>query len=319
MSALMFSRFARYFDIVARTGSVRRAAEQLHVASSAISRQIAIAEEELGVPLFERLPDGMRLTAAGELMIHGIRKWQQDQSRLLTQVNELRGGRRGEVHIGIPHDAMGSIIPNALISFMNRHPGIDFQINNASSHEIWQLVAQNEIDIGLGFNPERIAPLRVVKEICSRLGVIVPPDHAFATRTFVKFEDCKDYPLIMPSPRLSIRRGLDRILSELLVELRPILQASNPGFIKAIVAQNVGIGLLTGIDVLAEVRSGQLVFVPLADRQVPVSYLSLVVSASRQLSVAATLAAQHLSETLDTAAAELAGWPSNEPTSPRSR
>ena len=56
-----FSRFAHYFIAVARCGSLRRAAEQLHISASAINRQILQAEEAFGTPLFERLPRGMRL------------------------------------------------------------------------------------------------------------------------------------------------------------------------------------------------------------------------------------------------------------------
>jgi hypothetical protein len=67
MSTFVFSRFARYFDAVARLGSIRRAAEQLAVSPSAIDRQLSHAEDELGARLFERLPRGLRLTASGEM------------------------------------------------------------------------------------------------------------------------------------------------------------------------------------------------------------------------------------------------------------
>ena len=63
----MHAAVLRYFDQVARLGSIRRAAEALHVASSAVNRQIIKLEAEIGTPLFERLRSGVRLTAAGEL------------------------------------------------------------------------------------------------------------------------------------------------------------------------------------------------------------------------------------------------------------
>ncbi|RYF67418.1 MAG: LysR family transcriptional regulator, partial [Comamonadaceae bacterium] len=66
-------RLLRYVDEVARVGSIRQAAERLHVAPSAVNRRIQDIEEELGTPLFERLPRGMRLTAAGELFVRYIR------------------------------------------------------------------------------------------------------------------------------------------------------------------------------------------------------------------------------------------------------
>lgn len=67
-----FSRFAVYFMEVARHGSLRKTAERLHVSASAINLQILQAKEDLGIPLFEQLPGGMRMTAAGELLYTGL-------------------------------------------------------------------------------------------------------------------------------------------------------------------------------------------------------------------------------------------------------
>src|SRR5258706_5006238 len=61
-------RIFSYVDAVARCGSIRRAAEALHIASSALNRRVLDMEEELGTTLFERLPRGVRLTAAGALI-----------------------------------------------------------------------------------------------------------------------------------------------------------------------------------------------------------------------------------------------------------
>ena len=66
--SITFSRLSEYFMAVARTGSLRKAAEQLFISVSAVHRQIVLAEEELGVALFERLPQGLKLTLAGELL-----------------------------------------------------------------------------------------------------------------------------------------------------------------------------------------------------------------------------------------------------------
>jgi DNA-binding transcriptional LysR family regulator len=70
-----FSRFLRYFTVVGRLGSIRRAAEELNISASAIDRQILAAEEELGIALFERLPTGLRLTSAGEMMMAQAGQW----------------------------------------------------------------------------------------------------------------------------------------------------------------------------------------------------------------------------------------------------
>ncbi len=86
-----FSRFSRYFSEVARLGSIRKASESLHVSASAIDRQILNAEAELGVPLFERLPGGLRLTAAGEILMASTGKWEKDYALLLDEIADLEG------------------------------------------------------------------------------------------------------------------------------------------------------------------------------------------------------------------------------------
>lgn len=70
-----FSRFSEYFIAVAQTGSLRKAAEQLFISVSAVHRQIVLAEQELGIQLFERLNHGLRLTLAGELLYADLLKW----------------------------------------------------------------------------------------------------------------------------------------------------------------------------------------------------------------------------------------------------
>ena len=71
---MLHARMLKYLDEVVRSGSIRKAAERLNVAASAINRQVLTLERELGGPLFERLPRRMRLTAMGELLILHVRQ-----------------------------------------------------------------------------------------------------------------------------------------------------------------------------------------------------------------------------------------------------
>ncbi|MDN7196332.1 LysR family transcriptional regulator, partial [Klebsiella pneumoniae] len=90
-----FSRFAHYFIAVARYGSLRRAAEQLHISASAINRQILQAEEAFGTPLFERLSEGLRMTTAGELLYDNLLRWQKEFRQTRQKFDELQGMKRG--------------------------------------------------------------------------------------------------------------------------------------------------------------------------------------------------------------------------------
>src|SRR5499427_8222869 len=92
-------RLLQYVDEVARAGSIRKAAERLNVTASAVNRRIMDLEEELDAELFERRPRGVRLTAAGEVFVHYLRGQDADVERMKSQIEELRGLRRGTVRI----------------------------------------------------------------------------------------------------------------------------------------------------------------------------------------------------------------------------
>ena len=80
-----------YFDQAIRAGSIRRAAESLKIASSAVNRQLLQLEDELGVELFERLPRGIRPTAAGEALLNYVRQWGRDEVQLQQELGRLQG------------------------------------------------------------------------------------------------------------------------------------------------------------------------------------------------------------------------------------
>lgn len=92
-------RIMRYVDEVARTGSIRKAADHLNVMASAVNRRIMDLEEELGAPLFERRPRGVRLIAAGEVFVHYLREQDSGVERMRSQIEDLKGLRRGTVCI----------------------------------------------------------------------------------------------------------------------------------------------------------------------------------------------------------------------------
>ncbi len=81
-------RFLNYIDEIVRAGSIRQAGERLHVAPSAVNRRLQDIEEELGTPIFERLPRGMRLTAAGELFIHYVRNRAAELEQVRSKIEK---------------------------------------------------------------------------------------------------------------------------------------------------------------------------------------------------------------------------------------
>src|SRR5258708_35986320 len=216
----VFSPFIRYFDEVVRQGSIRRAADRLNVAPSAINRQILKLEDELGTPLFERLPRGLRLTAAGEILVESVRRWQQDYGRARAQLEELRGLRRGHVGIAVVEGAIAEFVPDVLTRFNRAYPLVSFTANVHGSEGVLRRLRAGEAEIGILFNPPLNPAIRVIRAKAFRLGAVVPPDHPLTRKHAVKLRDCADYPAILSAETVSLRAVLDLALAKTWIRLK---------------------------------------------------------------------------------------------------
>jgi DNA-binding transcriptional LysR family regulator len=303
----VFSPFIRYFDEVARQGSIRKAADRLNVAPSAVNRQILKLEDELGAPLFERLPRGLRLTAAGEILIDSVRRWQQDYTRARAQLEELRGLRRGHVSIAVVEGAIAEFLPDVLASFNRSYPLVSLAANVHGSEGVLRRLRAGEVEIGILFNPPLTPAIRVAQSKRYRLGAIVPPDHALAKRRSVRLRDCAEFPAIISAETVSLRAVLDAALAKSRVRLQPVAESNSIAVMKTLARRGVGVAYLTTIDIALEAAAGDLVYRPLQDGAIPASTLSVCVAAERYLSPAATLLVAHFSEMLARIDGEAAG------------
>ncbi len=294
----VFSPFIRYFDEVARQGSIRKAADRLNVAPSAVNRQILKLEDELGAPLFERLPRGLRLTAAGEILIESVRRWQQDYTRARAQLEELRGLRRGHVSVAVVEGAIAEFLPDVLASFNRSYPLVSLAANVHGSEGVLRRLRAGEVEIGILFNPPLTPAIRVAQSKRYRLGAIVPPKHPLAKRRTVRLRDCAEFPAILSAETVSLRAVLDAALAKARVRLKPVAESNSIAVMKALARRGIGVAYLTTIDIALEAAAGDLVYRPLQDSAIPASTLSVCVAAERYLSPAATLLVAHLSEML---------------------
>jgi DNA-binding transcriptional LysR family regulator len=303
-ASVIFGRDALYFDEVAKRGSVRRAAEYLHIAPSAVNHQILQLERSLGVPLFERLPQGMRLTTAGEMLIETVRRWRRDLRRVQSHLDDLQGLRRGEVSVALVEGAV-DFFSESTLALRTRFPGIAYRLHAASSLSVADLVISGEYEIGITFNPQRNNALRTESKLTYHFGVVAPPGHPLAARSTTSLAQVSQYPLVVPDETMSLRRAIDETWAKVLGhEVQYSAVASNVHFIKSMVRNGFGLGLLTPLDVLTEVRSKELVFISLSKKVVPPSVACIVSASGRMLSVPASMVLRHLSQQLSLMAAD---------------
>jgi DNA-binding transcriptional LysR family regulator len=287
-----------YFDAVRRAGSIREAARRLNVASSAVNRQILKLEAEVGVPLFERFPDGIRLTSAGEAMARHVLVVLQDLDRARSDIEGLKGARVGHVTIAAVEGVCGALLPDVIGRLRERTTRVTIGAESMGSLTIPKAVLDGDADIGIAFALPRRAELRQVALARFRLGAIMAPDHPLAKRAKVSLSTCFGYPVIMPSGDLSIGQLLAPAMARMPRSVQPIIQSSSIELMRELAERGIGIAFQTRVGLERNIGEGRLVHVPL-DAGGPIwSDLGVYVRGGRALPATLDLVLHILAEEL---------------------
>lgn len=288
----------RYFEEVARQGSLRKAAERLHVAASAVNRQILKLEEELEVPLFERLPRGMRLSSAGELLLYQVRQWQRDERQILGVFDEIRGAGCAEIRVASVESMTDLTLPAVMQRFKQRYSQVRFELLTCLTDVIVERIVSGESDIGICVNASPNPRVRTLRSATFRFGAVMTPDHPLARQKEVKLKDCAEYRVILPDKDMYRGSTLEQTLAHHQVAFSTFAECSRVLSIKSLARAGLGIAFLNPLDIVREVQLGELVFRPLSDHQIAGARLDICVARERPMSPALALFAEMLSETL---------------------
>jgi DNA-binding transcriptional LysR family regulator len=282
-----FSRFLRYFMAVGRLGSIRKAADELNVSASAIDRQILNVEAELGTPLFERLSTGLRLTAAGEIMMAAGTRWRKGMLDVRAQIEDLRGLKRGHVDIAIIDALAKGYIPDVVQAIQSRFPGITIGIKVLKNDAVRLAIASGEVDFGIFFEPESFRDITVRAFVEVVLGFLTPAGHPFGRQREARFSACVGSALVVPAEPLAVCQQVAILEGTSGIALDKTVASDNIQMITSLVLQGVGIGILTSLDVITEVKRGLLSFTRISDPILRPMTLALCTSSARSPSHAA--------------------------------
>lgn len=295
----LHSSALRYLDEVVRSGSIRKAASRLNVASSAVNRRILRLEAELGTPIFERQPRNLRLTAAGEILILHVRRTLQDLERVESEIEDLQGLRRGTVNL-VALEGLGTeLLSSVLKEFRARYPRVNFAISIAQSALIPAIVESGEAHIGVAFNTPIRPGLRRVTSATFNIGVVMTPDHPLAKASKIRLTDCVQYPVCMADQTISAGPIISEALARISFDLKPAIICNSTEVLKAMVRDGLGLALKSAVGLEREINAGELVYKPLEERLT--QRLFLIQKVDRNLPIAAIV----LLEWLRKAIAEL--------------
>jgi DNA-binding transcriptional LysR family regulator len=277
----------RYFDAVRRAGSVREAARHLNVASSAVNRQILKLEEEVGTPLFERRPQGMRLTASGEILARHILNVIQDAERTQSELAALKGARIGHVALATTEGVAFDMMPAVLTNMRNRYPRIMITIRTMPSSAVPKAIIQGDADLGFAFSANQSPDLQQLANARFVTGAVVAPGHPLADRPFVTFDECARFPLILPTSEASLSPALLALRRRAQELDSPIVDVNSILLMKHLALTGIGIAFQTRIGLEPDIRAGRLRHIPLGRGQPLLSELSILAKEGRRLPLAA--------------------------------
>ena len=291
-------RFLRYADEVARTGSIRAAAERLHVAASAVNRRIQDIEEELGTPIFERLPRGMRLTAAGELFVRYIRTRAADLERVRSEIEELEGLRRGSVRIVASQALAPRFLPEVIRSFRETHPLVAFDVRIGDHVQAARALRNFETDLALVFNLAPEADLDRAAVVEQKLMAIMHNKHALTRSgaSALRLRDCAEYPVVLPNRDTGGRQLLERFLARSSIKMPAMVESNSFEFLRGCLDDRQSISFQMAIGAAMEDRN--VVARDIEDRGFPKGEMVLASLRGRQLPVIAYAFLEFLKATL---------------------
>jgi DNA-binding transcriptional LysR family regulator len=288
----------RNIDEVVKSGSIRKAAEILAITPSALNRQVLAVEEELGVQIFERLPRGVRLSTAGELLVHHIRNQVADFERLQSQIADLSGVRRGHVSIACSQAMLPFFLPQQIELYRRDHPGVTFSIALRDREAAEKSLVDYSADVALIFEPVRLADCQTLLTINQPIHAVMAANHPLAGKEQLSIEDVIAFPLALPSLPYGVRSVLDAAAARKNLQLDAVIQSDSFEFLRHVVGsgQMIAFQIEIGLPKPDE-ASLEVVSRPLRNRDVPAGRLHLVQLKGRSLPVAAARFADQLHST----------------------
>jgi DNA-binding transcriptional LysR family regulator len=301
MTPALLSTATRYFMEVVRTGSVSEAAKIVHVAPSAISRQVAKLEESLGCTLFERQPRGMVLTEAGERLAAWVHATQQDTERVADEVRGLAGQRASRVQVACTEGFAPGLMPEAMVSFRAAHPGARIHLRVGAPDDVSRWLLRGEAELGLKFAVAPEKDLRIEHSRAAPIVAVMAPSHPLARARRLTLQDVVHHPLALPEAGTTVRQALDLACGQLGLHY----EAAYTGNFMALLtlaAHGEVVTFASALAVAHDVQAGRLRALPLDEPQFTQRRVQLLSLAGRQLGPAALAFAAHVAQRLDAGA-----------------
>jgi DNA-binding transcriptional LysR family regulator len=281
----------RTFIEVARVEHLGRAAELLQADQSTISRKIDRLEEEVGVPLLERVGRSIRLTQAGRRFLPRAERFLNDIRDAIADAAGALSAETGRVNIGFLHTVGARWLPERLARFLHDHPSVRFTLEEGTVAEVMSGLRAGDFDLGIvGPPPTGLPEVEVRALFRERVAVVVPAGHRLAGIAACTLHDLTGEPLILPRSRSGLRKIIDDAFAAQGVSTHVAYEGDDFTIVQGLVEAGLGITLMP---MPLPAPSTRVAVVPLHDPPIARTMV-LCWDRRRSLPPAADLFARHL-------------------------
>ncbi len=272
-------------------GSFTKAARHLGLSQSTVSGHVADLERRLGVRVVERAHSGVRPTAAGEALLGPARQTLAAEQSSRQAVEALTGLLGGRLVVGGSTIPAAYLLPRLCAAFHQAHPAVAIRVVTGDSREVLDLVLASDVELGIVGSSPAVPGLDAEGVSEDHLVLILPADHALASRARLTAVEVASQPLVLREPGSGTREAGLALLQEAGAEGSPagldvVCEMGSTEACKAAVRAGLGLSFVSSLAVKDELAAGTLATVPVEGFDVPRTF-HLVTRENAYLSPAA--------------------------------
>lgn len=212
-------RQLRYFLDIAETEHLTQSAQNLFVTQSTLSHGLRLLEQELGIPLFDRLGRGLKLSQAGaEFRVHATRALKEVEAGRMA-LADLNGLRSGRLTVGAFPTFLNTVVPATVAAFSRAYPGVTVVVRDLRAGPIEEQLLSGELDLGIAFHPTTQEEIETEPLFDERLLLVVGPAHPLAGRRSIAMKALSRVPLALLPRSFATRRMIDESLRSIGVRI----------------------------------------------------------------------------------------------------
>jgi LysR family transcriptional regulator, nitrogen assimilation regulatory protein len=251
---------------IAETGSVTKAAEILHIVQPALSRQVKLLEDELGVQLFERERHGMVLTAHGRLFVERVRRALDELDKGKKEISPQKKQLTGFVTIGFLPSAADVLVSSVMGRVRRDYPFIHLRSTVQYVEDLAVSLEKGEVDVALMYSIGLASSDKVGYEalLDESLFLVGSADAGLDMQSPITVNELNDIPLILPAMPQSLRALVERECTLVGTNLNVVTETASGNVQKALVLQGAGLSILPGLVIADELSSGILTACPIS-------------------------------------------------------